>query len=412
MTLRRLTRGTVAPDTVLPDGKLGIVHLGLGAFHRAHQAVLTQRAMLAAGGDWSICAVAQRNPTVRDALRAQDCLFTVAERDATGERLEVVGSIREVLLATQQQDRLTVLLAAETTHVVTITVTEAGYGEPLLGQLIRGLRTRRATDAGLTVISCDNLPDNGRRLARLVTAHAEPALADWIGRRVTFPNSVVDQIVPAATDADVRGVADRLGLLDQGVVVGEPYRQWVIEDRFAGPRPAWERAGVELVADVGPYQRAKLRLLNGTHSALAYLGMLAGFATMAEVAGRPEFAGYVERLVRTETGYDLDPDPAALLTRLTNPRITHRLAQIGADGRLKLPPRLLAPAVELMALGREPRLICLALAAFQLLGKSSVDDLLPESLRGSRAFTDLLAGAVTQLENHGVVNTLRSSAWS
>jgi fructuronate reductase len=410
--LTLLTRWTVDPHTVLPDGGIGIVHLGLGAFHRAHQAVLTQRAMLAAGGDWSICAVAQRNPAVRDALRDQDCLFTVAERDAAGERLEVVGSIREVLLATQQSDRLTALLAAETTHVVTITVTEAGYGEPLLGQLIRGLRTRRATDAGLTVISCDNLPDNGRRLGRLVAAHAEPALADWIRRRVTFPNSVVDQIVPATTEADVREVSDRLGLLDRGVVVGEPYRQWVIEDRFAGPRPAWERVGVELVADVEPYQRAKLRLLNGTHSALAYLGLLAGFATMDEVAGRPEFAGYVERLVRTETGYDLDPDPAALLARLTNRRITHRLGQIGVDGRLKLPPRLLAPAAELMAAGREPRLICLALAAFQLWEKSSVEDLLPESLRGSRAFAALLAGAVSQLEKHGVVNTLRSSAWS
>jgi fructuronate reductase len=133
---------------------------------------------------------------------------------------------------------------------------------------------------------------------------------------------------------------------------------------------------------------------------------------MAEVAGRDEFAGYVERLVRTETGYDLDPDPAALLARLTNPRITHRLTQIGADGRLKLPPRLVAPAAELMAAGREPRLICLALAAFQLVEKSSVEDLLPESLRGSRAFAALLAGAVSQLEKHGVVNTLRSSAWS
>ncbi len=406
--MRRLTRSTLAGHA-LPDGRVGIVHLGLGAFHRAHQAVLTQRAMLAAGGDWSICAVAQRNHRVRDALRPQDNLFTVAERDAAGERLEVVGSIREVLLATREPERLTALLSAVDIHIVTITATEAAYRPDgvVVEQLVRGLRARRAHDAGLTVLSCDNVPDNGRLLARLVRDASEPALWDWVQRRVTFPSSVVDQIVPATTDADLRAVADGLGLTDRAAVVGEPYRQWVIEDRFAGPRPAWERAGVRFVSDVGPHQKAKLRLVNGTHSALAYLGMLAGCESTAEVVARPEFAAFAVRLVREETGRGLNANPEALLARFANPRITHRLAQIGADGPHKLPQRLLAPAAEIIAAGGEPRLICLALAGFLRHQRLSTLDFLPVALRESAVFQDLMTDALARLESDGVLATLR-----
>lgn len=441
-TRRRLTRATLAdqrPDLAkdLPDGGLGIVHLGLGAFHRAHQAVLTQQAMRNVGGDWSICAVAQRSPAVRNAMHSQDNLFTVAERSATDELLTVVGSVREVLLATQQPDRLTALLAAEHVHVVTITVTEAGYrhdpatgllratdpdvaadlagGPPrtVIGQLVRGLRARRASDAGLTVISCDNLPDNGRLVRRLVHDFCgrlrDRALSDWVERRVAFPNSVVDQIVPAATPSDLREVAEGLGLVDHAAVVGEPYRQWVIEDRFAGPRPAWESAGARIVPDVARHQLTKLRVLNGTHSAIAYLGMLAGFESTAETVTRPQFAGYVARLVREETGRGLDADPNALLTRLANPRITHRLAQIGADGAHKLPQRLLAPAEELLAVGGEPRLICLALAAFvRHEGASSLAEVLavPEALRESRVFRGLMVDAFARLDRDGALGAV------
>jgi fructuronate reductase len=403
--------GELGSAVVLPDGGLGIVHLGLGAFHRAHQAVLTQRAMLAAGGDWSICAVAQRSTKVRDALRPQDNLFTVAERDASGARLEVVGSIGEVLHAGQQPDRLAALLSSVDIHVVTVTVTEAGYrvDGPVVAQLVRGLRARRAHDAGLTVISCDNVPDNGRVLARLLEEACEPALWEWVSRRVAFPSSVVDQIVPAITPGEVRAVSERLGLTDRAAVVAEPYRQWVIEDRFAGPRPAWELAGVRFTDDIGPHQRAKLRLVNGTHSALAYLGLLAGHETTAEVAVLPEFAGYVKRLVLEETGRGLGPDhpadPDAVLARFANPVITHRLSQIAADGPHKLPQRLLEPAVELLAAGGEPRMICLALAAYRR--QHGELDFLPEELSSSRVFTGLLADAASRLERHGVQATLR-----
>jgi fructuronate reductase len=400
LTYRRLTRSTVE-GVRLPDGGLGIVHLGLGAFHRAHQAVLTQRAMLAAGGDWSIAAVAPHSTKVRDALQPQDNLFTVATRAGGTEELEVVGSIREVLVATQQPGRLTALLSSPDIHVVTLTVTEAGYqpdGE-IVAQLVRGLRARRAHDAGLTVISCDNLPDNGRLLSGLVSSACEPALSDWVSRRVTFPSSVVDQIVPATTGDDLRAVAAKLGLADFAAVVGEPHRQWVVEDRFGGPRPPWEHAGVVFTDDIGPYQRTKLRVVNGTHSALAYLGLRAGYSTTAEVAVVPEFVAYVKALVHNETG---PGDADAVVARFANPMITHRLTQIADGGRHKLPQRLLAPAAELIAAGREPRLICLALAAYP--GRL---DFLPPALGESPVFRSLLADARARLDRDGVLETLR-----
>jgi fructuronate reductase len=375
--VRRLDR-TTAPHP-LPDGEIRIVHLGLGAFHRAHQAVLTQQA----GDGWAICAVAQRSTAVRDALRAQDNVFTVAE----GDRLTVVGSIREVLHAGERPDLVTARLSE--VDVVTVTVTEAGYRPdgPVVAQLVRGLRAR---DRGLTVISCDNLPDNGRVLERLVLDACEPELREWVAGRVAFPSSVVDQIVPAVTEEDLRAVSARLGLVDRAAVVAEPYRHWVIEDRFAGQHPKWDAVFTD---DIAPHQKAKLRLVNGTHSALAYLGLLAGYETTAQVAAVPEFAAYVRRLV-TETGRGLDPDPDALLARFANPAITHRLTQIAADGDHKLPQRLVAPAMELLDAGGEPRMICLALAAYD-------GDVVPDELR------PLVAAAARQLDLHGVTETLR-----
>ena len=376
--MRRLSRAT-APEP-LPDGDIRIVHLGLGAFHRAHQAVLTQQA----GDGWAICAVAQRSTAVRDALRPQDNVFTVAE----GDRLTVVGSVREVLHAGEQPGLVTARLSE--VDVVTVTVTEAGYRAdgPVVAQLVSGLRAR---DRGLTVISCDNVPDNGQVLRRLVLDACEPSLREWVAEEVAFPSSVVDQIVPAATEDDLRRVSGQLGLVDRAAVVAEPYRSWVIENRFAGPRPAWDAV---ITDDIGTAQKAKLRLVNGTHSALAYLGLRAGYETTAQVAAVPEFAAYVRALV-TETGRGLSPDPEALLTRFTNPAIRHRLRQIAMDGEHKVPQRLVAPALELLAAGDEPRMICLALAAFD-------GDVVPEEL------APLVADAARRLDRAGVLGALRA----
>ncbi|MFD7659265.1 mannitol dehydrogenase family protein [Actinosynnema sp. NPDC059797] len=426
----------------LPDGGVGIVHLGLGAFHRAHQAVLTQEAMRVEPGAWGICAAAQRDGRVRDALAEQDHLFTVTERDAAGERLRVVGSVRESLVAAAEADRLEEALARPGTRVVTLTVTEAGYrhdpvtrrlrdddpevaadlagGPPLtpVGQLVGGLRRRRERGhPGLTVVSCDNLPDNGRLVGGLVREfcdrRGETGLADWVEEHVRFPSSVVDQVVPATTDRDLARVAEALGLEDRAAVVGEPHRRWVVEDDFAAGRPAWDAVGAELVADIAPHQAAKLRLVNGTHSALAHLGLLAGCENVAGALGRAEFARYAERLLLTETGPSLRrfgaaPDGReveALLDRLANPRITHRLDQIARDAPRKLPQRLLDPAVDLLVVGAEPRLICLALAGF--LHQQDFPALpLPLPLRQSRVFRRLMADAVRRIDQDGVTATL------
>jgi fructuronate reductase len=426
----------------LPRAPVGIVHIGLGAFHRAHQAVLTQEAMRVSPGPWGICAVAQRNARLVDALVEQDHLFTVSERDAAGDRLRVVGSVREVLLAVEQPDRLTAVLAEPDTRVVTLTVTEAGYRHDLttgqlraddpdvasdlaggppctpVGQLVGGLRRRRERGhPGVTVVSCDNLPDNGRLVGSLVREfcllRGENDLADWVDEHVRFPSSVVDQIVPATTAADIACVAEKLGLEDRAAVVGEPHRKWVVEDSFAAGRPAWDAVGAELVDDIAPHQAAKLRLVNGTHSALAHLGLLAGCTSTADALARPEFAHYAECLLRTETGPSLrrfgmctdERAVEALLTRLANPRITHRLDQIAADGRRKLPQRLLDPAVDLLVAGIEPRLICLAVAGFLHQQNFHVMPL-PLPLRQSRVFRTLLAEAVRRIDNDGVVATL------
>ena len=319
-TLERLG-GARAPACARPA--IGIVHLGIGAFHRAHQAVYTAEAIERAGGDWGILGVAQRRPAAVEALGPQDGLFSVVERGPEQDEVTVFSTVRDVLLAPQDPARLAAAIASPDVHLVTLTVTERGYprdaatgglgvedpevasdlaGEPprtAVGQLARGLALRAARgEAGpLTVVSCDNLPRNGEVLARLVRdfcarlpARAGAPALEWMERHASFPSTMVDRVVPATTAGDREEVARRLGLDDRGAVVAEPFRQWVIEDAFAGPRPAWDRAGALLVPDAGPHEAVKLRLLNGTHSMLAYVGGLAGARTVAGAWGDPAVA--------------------------------------------------------------------------------------------------------------------------
>ena len=393
-TLRRAAHPPLAARPVV-----GIVHLGIGAFHRAHQAAYTADALAAEPGDWGICGVAQRRPDAVRALAPQDGLFSLVERGPEQDRITVLAPVREVLLGPQEPERLAALIAAPTTHVVTLTVTERGYprdaagglrvddpevaddlagGPPrtAVGQLARGLARRAAQgEAGpLTVLSCDNLPRNGEVLARLVREFCDRAGSggDWVARHVRFPCTMVDRVVPATTPADLAAVAARLGLDDRAAVVAEPFRQWVIEDAFAGPRPAWERAGAELVADCRPHEERKLRLLNGVHSLLAYLGLLTGAVTVADAWADPAVRSAAERLAGDDlvptlpSARGLDAYRAALGERWANPRIGHRLGQIATDGSQKLPARLAEPARERLAAGAAPRWIALALAAWAL----------------------------------------------
>jgi fructuronate reductase len=392
---------------------VGIVHLGLGAFHRAHQAVYTERAMSESGTtQWGICAAAQRSRTVLDELEPQDGLYTVAERGPS-TAFRVLAPIRELVFSASQADLLTSRIAAPSTHVVTVTVTEKGYrhdpvirrldltdadiradaaGRPpvtVVGQLVRAMQVRQRNDAGpLTIVCCDNLPSNGATLRGLVDDFCsllpiadQSTLRSWIDEYAAFPSTVVDRITPATTTADRSDVANYLGLDDEGAVVTEPFSQWVLEDNFAGPRPAWESAGAVFTSDVLPYESLKLRLLNGSHSALAYLGLLAGYEYIAEfigVGGVPEFVrvlmGEAAATVSAPSSVDVDDYEQRLLQRFANPGLRHRLAQIAIDGSQKMPPRLVATVRDARAAGVEATATVLGIAAWMRYVTAGHDD--------------------------------------
>jgi fructuronate reductase len=400
---------------------VGIVHLGIGAFHRAHQAVFTEEAVAAAGGDWGICGVTQRSRAVLDQLQPQDGLYSVLVR-GEDTSLRVAGAVRDLLFAAEEGERLRALLAASTTRLVTLTVTEKGYRHDpatgrlrrtdpdvaadltgdapprtVVGQLVRGLQARRAADAGpITLLSCDNLPSNGGVLRGLVTEFCEAlpdggSLAAWVAESVAFPSSMVDRIVPATTDEDRAEAARLLGVSDQGVVVTEPFRQWVVEDHFAAGRPAWERAGAVLTADVAPYEAMKLRLLNGSHSTLAYLGALAGHAYVADAMADPGIAGVVAHLMADDVeptlavpdGFDVAAYQQELIERFHNPALHHRTVQIAMDGTQKLPQRLLGTIRDRLTAGAEPRFACLGVAAWMryVSTADTVDDPMADRLK-------------------------------
>ncbi|PPT49615.1 mannitol dehydrogenase family protein [Xanthomonas arboricola] len=391
------------PTTVLTpsyDPKqtiIGIVHLGAGAFHRAHQAVYIDD-LLAQDPSWAICTVSLHSPSVRDALRPQDGLYTLALLDEHPQ-LRVIGAIREVLCAADEQTAVLARLADPAVRLVTLTVTEKGYclaGDTLdlahpdiahdishpaaprsaIGYLVAGLQQRRQQgSAPFTVLSCDNLQDNGnllRRAVLLLAQQTDPALAAWIDRHVTFPRSMVDSITPATDDALRANVQAQTGLHDAWPIQRERYSQWVIEDRFCNGRPGFENAGVTLSDDIAGYARAKLRLLNGPHSALAYLGSLLDLETVADAMRHTQLAAFVEALMREDIATTLQPMPGfdpqqyidAVLARFRNPAIRHLLAQIAWDGSQKIPVRLLTAISDALAAGRRIDRLCLPVAAW------------------------------------------------
>lgn len=340
-----------------------IVHFGLGAFHRAHQAVYTE-----AAGD-TIVAVAPHSRSIVDAMRAQNCRYTVSDRVPGPLHPREVGSIVEALHMPTDADRVVDLVARTT--VVTLTITEKAYHHrgTVIAMLAHCLaERRRRSGAPLSVVSCDNMAANGRVLAGVVREAVAAStwpdrddLLDWLATSVTFPSTVVDRIVPATTPDDVAAVEAALGRRDEIPVLGEPYSGWILEDAFAAPRPEWELGGARIVPDATPYQLRKLRLLNGSHSAMAYLGAAAGCETVADVLATE----WGERLVR---GYCAEVAPGEssyvdnLVERFGNPAIRHSLSQIGADGSLKIAHRWFDPLRE-NAAGSTP-ILALALAGW------------------------------------------------
>ena len=367
-----------------------------GAFQRAHEAFHTQP-LLARDPGWGILGASLRHPDTRDALKPQDWLYTLAERDGSGDRLQVMAALTGIVVAPEYPRALVQCLADPAVRIVSLTVTEKGYcrsgseldesdpgirhdlAEPdrpttVLGFLAAGLRARRATGlAPFTVLTCDNLPANGETVHRLLSrfgALLDPELGRWIDGEVACPATMLDRIVPATTDADRATISRALGVEDAWPVVAEPFSQWIIEDHFPLGRPAWETSGATLVRDVRPYEDMKLRLLNGSHSSIAYLGQLAGWASVADAMAVPDLAAHVAALMRevAET-LRLPPDidhvayQRSLLQRFANPGLKHLTAQIAMDGSQKLPQRLFAPALERMSRGQGTRRIALGVAA-------------------------------------------------
>jgi fructuronate reductase len=402
-TLQHLPSRVLRPSYPPQAATIGVVHLGVGNFFRAHQAAYLDEAMDAGAIGWGICGVSLRNPATRDALAPQDGYYALIERDANGDRSRIVGALRELLVAQEDPDRVVARIAAPGTHWVTLTITEKGYGHvagsdratldvahpdiahdlaapqaprSAVGLLHAGIRMRRESHAKpLTILSCDNLACNGDLLRALVLQFDEATRggqAGWIGEQLRFPNTMVDRIVPRTGSMQRQLAADCLGVEDAWPVVTEGFRQWVIEDRFAGPRPPLEQAGVQLVADVRPYEAMKLRLLNAAHSALAWLSVPAGIATVDAAIAQPAMRAFVESLWRIEVIPGLEPGllgiaPGycdSLLARFANASLAHQTAQIAMDGSQKLPLRVLPSIRANLALGLPIERLALVVAAW------------------------------------------------
>ncbi|MDE1916729.1 MAG: mannitol dehydrogenase family protein [Sphingomonadales bacterium] len=384
-----MPQGAARPAYDRTGKAVGILHFGLGAFTRAHQAWYTDRAMELDGGDWMIVGVSMRSSDVAEQLNPQDGLYMLAERSGEGTSLRLIGSIAHVLLAGADRAAIIDHLAAPTTHIVSFTVTEKGYCRSADGRLDQALaergfypllaegldRRRQAGLSGLTLMSCDNLADNGhqlRALLRQYLATRDAGLLAWFETHCTTPCTMVDRIVPATTAQDRAWLEGITGLRDEGAVVTEPFSQWVIEDAFAGPRPAWERVGAQIVGDVTPYETAKLRMLNGAHSALAYLGLERGHTFVHEAVADPALRALIERMMLAEAaptieagaGQDLPAYAQALLARFANRALDHRLIQIAMDGSQKIPQRWLATLAIHQRAGRDCPAILTALGAW------------------------------------------------
>ena len=394
------TRAGVARPGFAPEAHgAGIVRIGAGAFHRAHQAVYTDDALAAAGGDWRITGVSLRSTDIADALNPQDGLYTLIVHDPAVTRARVVSSIARVIAAAREPGATLAALADPATRIVTTTVTEKAYGiargagvDPaspaiaadlanprfpsgVIGLLVEALRLRRAAgDAPFTVLCCDNLPDNGALLRLGVVDFAgrlDSDLADWIAAEGAFPSSMVDRITPAPTATTLALARELTGCEDMAAVETEPFSQWVIEDRFVAGRPRWEAGGALFVEAIAPYERMKLRMLNGTHSMLAYCGYLTGCTYVRDVMARPDLAALVGRhlaaarsTLESVGGIDLGRYADDLRARFANPAIAHQTYQIAMDGTEKLPQRIFEPALELLGRGAGIRPFAFAAAAW------------------------------------------------
>ena len=458
-----------------PRAKPGIVHLGIGAFFRAFGLPMLEDAMQRAGGDWGVIGVSMRSAAVRDTLAEQDFMYHLLEKRADGDRARLITALRDVLVLPDEPQTVIDAVAEPDCHLVTLTITEKGYchssssgglnaahpdivhdlahadrPRTAVGVLVRALAKRStAGGSGLTIMSCDNLPGNGAVLRRVVLDFAmrvDRDLAEWIDDAVAFPSTMVDRIVPKPGPSDIAALAQITGLEDRAVIAHEPYLQWVIEDKTRAPFPALGEAGAQIVASVEAYEKLKLRCLNGTHSAIAYIGALLDIETVWQAVSAPSIRTFVEQLWHHEIlpsldgpeGVDCSAYVRDLLARYDNPAIVHRCQQIAMDGSQKLPQRILATIADNLGAGLPVNGLVVAVAAWMhyLKGETqsgqtyAVSDPLAETLQplarsddpvgellaqrevfsadlaGSETFTSLLRGAYDDIERTGMMGTI------
>jgi len=373
----------------------GVVHIGVGGFHRAHQAMYHDRLLSEGALDWGICGVGimAADQRMKQVLDAQDGLYTLVLKHSDGTyEPRVIGSLVEYLYAPDDPEAVVEKMAAPSTRIVSLTITEGGYNvsdltsefdvnnpavvadlEPgavpqtTFGLITEALRRRKLRGLRpFTIMSCDNLQDNGYRSKRVFTAFArlrDPELGDWVEREARFPNSMVDRITPVTTDGDRAEISERFGIDDRWPVVCEPYTQWVLQDDFTDGRPPYERAGVQVVDHVEPYELMKLRLLNGSHQAMAYFGYLAGYRLVHEAARDPLFQafllGYMDKeatpTLAPVPGVDLDGYKYTLIERFSNPQVRDTIARLCAESSDRIPKWLLPVVREQLANGGEIR---------------------------------------------------------
>jgi len=405
--LNRLSAEVQLPAYSLSDTRQGIAHIGVGGFHRAHQAYYTDALMNTGEAlDWAICGVGLRpeDRRARDDLREQDYLFTLFELgDSDDTEVRVIGAIRDMLLAEDDAQALIAKLAEPQIRIVSLTITEGGYciddsnGEfmahlpqiqhdlahpeaptTVFGFLCAALAKRRGAGVpAFTLMSCDNLPHNGAVARKALLAFAalrDPELCEWIDQNVSFPNAMVDRITPMTSTAHRLQLADKHGVDDAWPVVCEPFVQWVVEDRFVNGRPAWEKVGVQFTDDVSPYEEMKIKLLNGSHLALTYLGFLKGYRFVHETMNDPLFVRYMRAYMDLDVtpqlaavpGIDLSEYKDTLVARFSNQAIADQLERVCSDGSSKFPKFTVPTINRLIADGRETKRAALVVAAWAL----------------------------------------------
>ena len=441
-TLRQLPAAVQRPAYDRSQVVPAIVHLGVGAFHRAHQAVYTDAVLASGDLGWGIIGAGMVSDHMKQALQPQDGLFTLIERGAGFEKAQVIGSIVELLGPPGDLARLLTIMSAPTTRIVSLTVTEKGYyldpatgalqidapaiaqdlvnpttPRTILGLIVQALKHRKAAGiAPFTVLSCDNLANNGKRAKAAVLAFArqvDVALADWIAAEVRFPCTMVDRITPATTDADRAYLSEHYGVEDAWPVVTEQFTQWVVEDNFTMGRPDWTLGGAFFSNEIETWEAMKLRCLNGAHSTLAYMGQLCGQETVDAAMATPLIAKLLDALwaevlevLHAPKGVDANAYVDSLKQRFRNPSLKHRTQQIAMDGSQKLPQRLLAPLRERIARGLPSPTITTAIAAWMhFVVKKAYT---PDAVLSDPLASDLLARAKVRTDAAGIVAQLLS----